>query len=524
MPVKQSFQAGALLFVSIATPAIAAEQFPFSYMPTSLPGLSTGWLQPEATNTAELGTRQTGAPDGGGTGTQVYDWSLGFRGYWPLQVGLSFHVFDDIPNRPLLGSAAKITFGSASIDAKYALYDQDRLAIALAGSLGYMGYRNGFDVSETFFGGTLSVPVSYQLTPSLTAHGELGLTGLPKEVAKQEGFGNRAFAALGMNWQASNRITVYGSAKALFRETDEGIEGDENTLYTLGARAALTPQVAATVFATNVYSDSPILDDVAFFPGQGDTTFGAALTYVPSNKRFNMARYGAVEVAAADRNLIFGDGITMMGPATIGSNDVRISLSYGSSDNPALSFYISPDPDFQIEFTFEDYALEDGNAFRTPVAEDTRYSAGVRYQALSEDEGDPFSFGARLALGRDIEKPTAGVAYAEASARKRLAQGVNITVAPRAAVEGGSQFYAAGLSVDWTPAKDIKLTGEYSLTGGDTAENIWAFGVQRSFPKSISSIDIFATNAAGRSGVGSMLSGEPQVGVMLTWQPPFGLF
>lgn len=524
MTARQSLQTGVVLLLSAATPAIAAEEYPFSQMPASLPGLATGWLQPRATNWAELGTRQTGAPDGGGTGTQVYDWSLGFRGNWPFQVGLSFHVFDDIPNSPLLGSGDKITFGSASVDGKYALYTQDRLTVAVEGSLGYMSYRNGFDETETFVGATLSVPMSYQLTPSLAAHGELGVTTLPEQIAGQEGFGNRAFAALGMNWQASDRMTFYGSTKALLRETDTGIEGDESTLYTLGARAALTPQVAATVFATNAYSDSPILDDVAFFPGQGDTTFGAALTYVPSNKRFNMARYGAPNVAAADKDLIFGDGITMMGPATIGSNELRASLSYGAADNPALSLYVSPDPDFQIEFIFENYALQDGNPFRTKAAEDTRYSTGVRYQALSEAEGDSFSLGARLALGRDIEKPTAGVAFAEAALRKTWGQGLDVTLAPRAAAEGDSRFYAAGLGVGWTPAENIQLRGEYSLTGGDAADDVWALSVQRSFPKSISAVNVFVTNASGRSGVGSMLSGETQVGVTLTWQPPFGLF
>jgi hypothetical protein len=35
--------------------------------------------------------------------------------------------------------------------------------------------------------------------------------------------------------------------------------------------------------------------------------------------------------------LIFG-GIAMMGPATIGSNDVRIGLSYGSSDNQPVVY------------------------------------------------------------------------------------------------------------------------------------------------------------------------------------------
>jgi hypothetical protein len=74
-----------------------------------------------------------------------------------------------------------------------------------------------------------------------------------------------------------------------------------------------------------------------------------------------------------------------------------------------------------------------------------------------------------------------------------------------------------------SPAQDIQLTGKYNLTEGKATDDVWAISLQRSFSKMLSALNVFATNAAGRSGVGAMLSGKIQVGVTLTWQPCFWL-
>ena len=72
-------------------------------------------------------------------------------------------------------------------------------------------------------------------------------------------------------WQAHDRVTLYGNAKALLREIDTGIEGDEDRLFAYGARVALTPQVAAYYGAsatgnwegTNVLHTPRSLEEVA---------------------------------------------------------------------------------------------------------------------------------------------------------------------------------------------------------------------------------------------------------------------
>ncbi|QFU10072.1 hypothetical protein PARPLA_00363 [Rhodobacteraceae bacterium THAF1] len=494
---------------------------PFALVPTNVPGMSTGYLQPQATNRLVIGTRQPEG-QGSGTGTQVYDGTVSARGYWPFQLGFSGSVFDDPLGEPFLGRAQNFSLGAAGLNMKYRLVETSRYAMAIEGNVTY--FRYGFDGSEKedVVGATLSLPGTYRLTDRVFANGELGYTSLPDEIQGLPALGDRGFVALGLGWQPSDRFLFWGSAKKLFREIDDGIEGDEDTILTLGAQYALTPQLAASVFVTNGYSDTPLLDDVTAFTASDDVVYGASLSLIPSGKRFNIPRYGT-KVAASDKVLTFGDGITLIGPATIGSNEARFSASYGSSGNARIEAFISPDPDFQVEFTFEDYALEDAEEFRAEAEEDVRYGVGVRYQAMAEAEGDPFSLGARVMFGRDFSAPTVGVFFAEAAVRKDLGERADVTLNPKAAVFGDEELYGAGIGLGFDLTDRVKLLSEVTFRDSG-ADDIYAFGLRRTFREAISAIDIYATNASGRSGIGSLVAGETQVGVTFTYQPPVSGF
>ncbi|SFH50004.1 hypothetical protein SAMN04488020_11817 [Palleronia marisminoris] len=496
---------------------------PFALIPTDLPGMSTGYLQPEATNEARIGTRQALGDDEVGTGVQLYDGAVSFRGYWPYQIGISAAAFDDPLSEPFEGNEQNFTLGSLGIDGKYSLYETARSAVAVEAGVTYLKY--GFDGTEKedLVAATLSLPATYRLSPTLFLNGEIGLTTFPDEAQDLPAPGARSFVALGAGWQPTDRVTVFGSAKAILREDDDGPEGDDNVIYTAGARYALTPQVAATGYVTNGLADTPVLDDLTYFPARDELVFGAALTYVPSGKRFNIPRYGETDVAAVDRAIVFGDGVTLMGPETIGSNELRLNLSAGTSGNSRLVAAISPDPDFQIEMFLEDYALDEDTDFRTEETEDIRYGFGARYQALSEAEGDFASLGARVILGRDIEEPTLGVLFGEAALAKEVAPRLELTANPKAAAFTGDEIYAFGLGAEYEISDRLHAVAEASVVSDDR-DGIWAVGLRHTFPETLTAIDVYATNAAGRTGVGSMLAGETQIGASFIWQTPFRAF
>ena len=497
---------------------------PFALTPPDLPGMSTGYLQPEATNEARIGTRQALDDDEVGTGVQTYDGALSFRGYWPYQLGLSLSAFDDPLAEPFEGNDRNFTLGSIGLDGKYRLYETDRLGVAVEGSVAYLKYGfDGAEEKEDLVAATLALPATYRLSPTLFVNGEIGLTTFPDEAQELPAPGTRSFVALGAGWQPTNRITVFGSAKAILREDDDGPESDDNLIYTAGARYALTPQVAATGYVTNGLADTPVLDDLTYFPSRDELVFGAALTFVPSGKRFNIPRYGDVDVAAVDRTIVFGDGVTLMGPETIGSNELRLNISAGTSGDNRLFAAISPDPDFQIELFLENYALDEGTRFRTEEDEDTRYGFGARYQALSEAEGDMASLGGRVILGRDIEEPTLGVVFAEAALAKQLTPQFELTANPKLAAYTGEEVYAFGLGAEYAISDRLHAVAEASFVNDDR-DGIWAVGLRHTFPEALTAIDVYATNAAGRTGVGSMLAGETQIGASFIWQTPFRVF
>ncbi|WP_375262317.1 hypothetical protein [Palleronia sp.] len=496
---------------------------PFALIPTDLPGMSTGYLQPEATNEARIGTRQALEDDETGTGVQMYDGAVSFRGYWPYQIGISASAFDDPLTEPFEGNAQNFTLGSIGLDGKFRLHETDRVGVAVEASVAYLKY--GFDGTEKedLVAATLSLPATYRLSPTVFLNGEIGLTTFPDEAQDLPAPGARSFVAIGAGWQPTDRLTAFGSAKLIARKDDAGPEGDDNVIYTAGARYALTPQLAATGYVTNGLADTPVLDDLTYFPARDDLVFGAALTYVPSGKRFNIPRYARTDVAEVDRTIVFGDGVTLMGPETIGSNELRLNLSAGTSGDTRLFAAISPDPDFQVELFFEDYALDEDTGFRDEEAEDVRYGIGVRYQALSEAEGDLASLGARVILGRDIEEPTLGVIFAEAALAKEAMPRLELTANPKVAAYTGEQVYALGLGAEYEISDRLHAVAEASVVSDDY-DSIWAVGLRRSFPEALSAIDIYATNAAGRTGIGSMLAGETQVGASLVWQTPFRAF
>ena len=497
---------------------------PFALIPTDLPGMSTGYLQPEATNEARIGTRQALGDDEVGTGVQTYDGALSFRGYWLYQLGLSISVFDDPLSEPFQGNDRNFTLGSIGLDGKYRLYETDRLGIAVEGSVAHLKYGfDGAEEKEDLVAATLALPATYRLSPTLFVNSEIGLTTFPDEAQDLPAPGTRSFVALGAGWQPTNRITVFGSAKAILREDDDGPEGDHNLIYTAGARYALTPQVAATGYVANGLADTPVLDDLTYFPSRNELVFGAALTFVPSGKRFNIPRYGDADVAAVDRTIVFGDGVTLMGPETIGSNELRLNLSAGTSGDSRLFAAVSPDPDFQIEMFLEDYALDEDTDFRTREDEDTRYGFGARYQAFSEAEGDFASLGSRVILGRDIKEPTLGVLFAEAAFAKRLMPRLELTANPKAAIYTDNQIYGLGFGAEYEILDRLHAVAEATAVSDDR-DSIWAVGLSHTFPEALTAIDVYATNAAGRTGIGTMLAGEIQIGASFVWQTPFRAF
>ena len=512
--------------------AVAEEISSKPSLPDSFVGMTNGTLQPENTFRPYIGSAQTSpASSGGQTGRQVYYGGLRYRGSGPWQIGASVAIFDDVPAMPINGSGKSVTYAGAGLDLKYQLYETSRLSAALLVGVEAAYYSRGFGLGsqssvppsdkDRFLSNTLSFPVTYQLNDRFWITGEVGYTHAATTVAGETGFGGRAFASAGAAYRVSDRFFAYSAVKGLTRQVSGGIDapklGGMNYLYTLGGQFALTPQSALNVYVTNAFSPTPTGDDFLFFPHKDKPVFGARLTYTPSGKGVGeSAATFRPAVRVNEKSTRFADGFTINSPDTLASDRIHTRLSYGSADQSALSVYYTTDPDFQIEFSVENYALGSGTNFRTAANEDLRFFIGGRWQAMDEAYGQPFNLGFGISAGRDFKEPSIGSLFAYATASKSFGWG-EAAVNTRSAIYGSETLAGVGMSLTRNFGKSFSVIGEYTAVMND--QPVWAFGLRHSAKSLPFLIDLYSTNAAGMNGLGSLLSRDkPLVGISINWE------
>lgn len=524
--------ASTALALAYTTPALAQENSAFTSLPSSVFGLTHGTLIPQNTFQSFVGSTQTtrGTSDGQ-TGRQVYYGGFRYRELGPWEFGANLSVFDDSPANAINGSLDTLTYVGLGLDLKYQFHNDDRLSAAIVGGVEAAYYSRGAGLTtqssvpdedkDRFIAATVSVPVTYRLSDPLWITGELGYTHAASTVAGQRGFGGRAFASVGLTYQANSRLYYYGAVKAIARQTDNGIDaqdqGGSDYIYTLGAQYALTPQTAVNVYVTNAFSPSATGDDLLFFPDKSEPVFGLMLSYVPSGRgtRDTAATFRTASRANGDASR-FADGFTIKGPHTLAADRVHTRLSYGSAGQSELAFYYAPDPDFQFEFSLENFALEAGSNFRSEAEEDLRFMIGGRWQAMDEAYGQPFNLGFGLAASRDIEKPSIGSIFLEASASKTLNRS-EVVLNARSAIYSSETLAGAGVLFSYDFSDTTTAIAEYTALQDD--KPVWALGLRHS-PRNLPfSVDLYSTNAAGLNGIGSLLSNDdPQFGISLHWE------
>jgi hypothetical protein len=525
-----------LAISACAASTVLANDLPYAGLPDSFVGMTNGALIPKQSVQPYIGSSQTSQSSSGGqTGRQVYFGGFQYRGNQNWQFGSSLLVFDDLPDNPVAGSMESITQFNAGFELKYQFAQTNRFSASLLSAAEWMYFSRGesittqssipSDEKSNSLAATLSVPMTYRLGETIWASAELGYTHAPSSFAGEPGLGGRPFVSAGLAYRATDRLFAYGSVKALKRTQSGAIDirngNVTDLIYTVGGQFALTPQSALNIYATNAFGTSPVSDDFMFYPDDDEFVFGAVLKYIPSGKGVgeNAQRFYALNSPSKAHQPLLPDGFTIASPHTLPSDQVYTRLSYSSSGQKSLATYYTAEPDFQFEFAIEDYVINADTGFRTEEDEDTRYMIGGRWQAMSEDYTHPFNLGFRILAGRDIQKPSLGVFYAEASASKTF-ENLELTIAPRAAFYASETLAGLGAGINYTLNEKFSAIGEYTLT--QNSDQIWALGARYNFPSAPLSIDLYSTNSSGLNGIGTLLdSGEAQIGISLHWHTDF---
>lgn len=488
------------------------------------PGLPSGDLLPQGTVSLSLGSSQTtpGA-SGGQTGRQVYTGALRYRGQGPWQWGTSFEVFDDTPAQPIGGRVDDISHLSLGVQASYQLTRSARLSTMVQGAGQWVYLSRGAPIVQQgnvpdsdkskSLAMSLSASASYRITSDTWVSGRLGAAYLARAAAGGPGFGSRASASLGLAHRWSDRLMTYGSVKAVHRLRSDSFDAGRRTLYTAGAQIGLTPQSDLTLYVTNAFGTTPIGGDLLFYGDTNAPTFGAVATYRPSGQGTAAPRFGP----PVSQSVTTPAPLTLPETRSLPTDRMTARLSYGEGA-AGVALRYAPDPLIELNFAAERLILARGSDFRTDRS--PRYSLGGRWQAMDRAQGQPFDLSLHVSAGRDVTAPTLGVIEAGAAMGTAIGP-VEVTIAPRAALFADRRIVALGLGASYALTPQITAMAETHLLRGDAPS--WALTARYQPEQLPVTFDLYATNAAGLSGIGPLLSNDrPHFGVAVTWQMAAG--
>ncbi len=510
--------------LAAAAPAMAQDATPLERHPDRLFNFETANTLPARTLKLWTGWHQT-APGGTlGTGNQVYfggvDWAVSDR------VTLSFghSQFDDLTPAPIAGATRKFILRSTAGAAKVKLFDRGAWSMAALASVEEFRLSSGFYGApepnmEKFVVAAVHLPVTYAASERLQFHVTPSVSVFPDQINGVDFYGTVAALGAGLTWQASPRWTTYG---ALNMPLSGGnvIKGNgaigKVAIWTAGARYHFSPKVALDLFATNGMGSTPATAITAFFPDGDTALFGAMINYTPGHRQGWPATYrdlGSTPLTQRQRGLQL-DGFTLPSASTLSPGRLLASANGGSDGGWSGKLQFSPDYDGQIELAYEQYA-NDGSVGPSQLRNFTkRYEVALKLRFMDQASGAPFSLSALAQIGRDSSTFKTGVLYLALPMSYDISPRATLNLVPKGAAWGGVRKYGLGLGANFALNDNLTLIGEVTpVNDGDPV--VWAAGL-RGHSKSVPlHIDLYATNAVGRTGLGSLV-GQSGTRVALT--------
>lgn len=526
--------------VSQASPNPAEAQTP-TYKPSALekPPSKLGNYQtanqlPEGTVQLEAGFNTAFPNDvaGSGTGFQVYylslDWAVSDR----FQLGLTADGYDDITKEPIRGRFPSLTAISIAPNFKYQLLKNEQFTAAVSGSIQWLrlssepGLFNNFNRANpsNLIVGTLQTPLTFELGNQVQLHFTPGLAFFPGQVNNADFYGTFLNLGAGLSWQASERLNLFATLNYPIAGKGNAVSstnGDifRKLLWTAGAQYAINPRVGVELYATNAFGATPATSLLAFIPNGDDFILGANVKYLFDFNQGYAPRFGNQPVPPlSDRDAqLLLDGFTISSAETLAPDRVRISGGLTTGGNRGVFLAYGLANDLQLEFPIEEYA-DEGLSRAETAGSGVKFGPGVKLRFLNQAAGDPVSLSLKVLGVRDFsERPRVGTLSAELPIVYQPSPQTALFFSPRAAFSGNTDRIGIGLGINQQIARNVQFIGEFTpvLNG---YSSIWAAGLRYFEPRSKLGIDVYAGNAVGQSGLGSLVTNQKVwAGLRLHW-------
>lgn len=501
---------------------------PLERPPGRLFNLETANQLPDEALQLSVGTHQTLPDSAPGTGDQLYYGSIDWGATDDLQLSLAYQNFDDSPADPINGASPTITLESVAPSVKYRLLETDRISLGMQGSVEYFSLASDLFNSDNEGGdaiiGSLHVPLTYTASPELQFHLTPGVSFFPDDINGIEFYDTIFSVGTGASWQPSERWLAYGTVNLPIGPGGNTINNDQSItrqpVWTVGTRYNATPRVGVDVYATNGFGITPATGILSFPPDGDNLLVGVQLNYTPDTGlgyRSSYRKTPPAPLSERDRQLRL-DGLTLASANTLEPGTVAFNAGAGTDGNYSIGLAYSPDEALQIEAILEEFARDDSVSPADIAGDDLKYMVGGRLQLLDQHQGDPVSLAARLLGGRDTASgQQVGTLFVDVPVTFQANSRTALFFNPRLAAFGEESIVGVGFGVNHEVARGLQLIGEVTPVF-DRDRTVWAVGTRYSLPDAAVSLDLYATNAVGRNGLGTLVGqSDARFGVGLNW-------
>ncbi|MEL6223266.1 MAG: hypothetical protein AAFR31_11565 [Cyanobacteria bacterium J06627_8] len=502
---------------------------PLERPPTRLFNLETANHLQAGALQLSAGVHQTPPDDYPATGNQIYHGELIWGIRDDLQLAITGQVFDDPPGEAIDGEFPNVRLISLATSAKYRILEEENFALGVLGSIELLSLSSSLfdtDDSDERVVGALQFPFTYNASPDVQLHLTPGFSFLPGSFSDADFYGTTFNLGTGLSWRPSDRWMLFSTLTIPIGPGDNSIDSDDGStdrrlVWSVGTRYNVTPKVGLDLFATNGFGVTPATSGLTFIPDGDDALIGVRLHYTPdarSTYRQSFRQTPDVPLSERDRQLLV-DGFTLTTANTLQPGSVALSGGVGSNGNYNVGVAYSPDRDFQIEAFLEEFGSEDEVGTDVSAGDDLKYLLGARVRLLDQVQGDPVSLAARLLGGRDTDSDNqVGTLFIDVPLTYQVNSRTALTFNPRLSAFADEFQFGVGFGVNYEVIRGLQLIGEVTpLVNGEPT--VWAAGTRYRIPETSVSLDVYATNAIGRNGLGTLAGdlGGARFGFNVNW-------
>ncbi|MDZ7957941.1 MAG: DUF5777 family beta-barrel protein [Aulosira sp. DedQUE10] len=511
---------------------------PLQQAPTQLHNLETANQLRQGAVQLEGGFLQVLPTDNSisGTGLQTYQLAINWGITDNFQIGFTGDIFDDYLKYPVRSQRTDFTTVSYGTKLKYQLINQNRWAVGVAGTFQLLHISANAGVfnnspNKQFFVvtpvGALQLPITYKASPNLQIHFTPGVVFFPEKVAGGDFFGTFFNIGTGFSWQTSKRVNLFANIQTplgpggnTFIAKDRSIT--RKLLWTVGIDYAFNPKMSAEVYATNSYGTTPTTGLLSFIPDGDDLLLGVRFKHVIDFGQGYAANFGntpSIPLSYRERTLVF-DGLTLSSANTLPSGKFQLRGGLGTHGSSSFALAYGLTDDSQLELSVDQFASSDRFSEQDISGPGVKIGGAMKLKFFDQARGDLLTLSAKIAGISETTLQSSGLngtLYVELPIAYQLSSQTAISINPKGAFFGDTRRIGVGIGINQAIGDQLQLIGEFTPVL-DGKRSVWSTGL-RFLPISGFGLDIFASNATGQSGLGT-LNAEPDgtnFGFSINW-------